>query len=403
MAKYPILSFLPLVVTLFAAILLEILLDAVWASYLGLGILFVGGLLSLNLARNDRRADPSAQTTDQQAFEESQKLLDQTRTILVSQLDELNDELEQIQVLLDSAIKGLVHSFNGLQAESDQQKNMVFELVTDIANESQSNSGIQHLAQDAANTLQMFVDNITAMSAQSMDLVHALNRVKDDYTSVIGLLDEMDSISSQTNLLALNAAIEAARAGEQGRGFAVVADEVRSLSLRSKSFSDQIRSQFQHTGETIEQAGNLVGTMASKDMNMTRSSKDSLDQMMNEIESKNDLMTDKLDEISQISDLLNKHVGLAIQSLQFEDMINQLAAHMRQRLGSMYALHELPTTLKTVYAGMASGETRDSNHCIAEINTALREFVNRAQSSANSVRHSPIHQQSMDQGEVELF
>jgi len=372
-----------------------------WLIYLLFSSIMIVSLIALKLStKNSSMQTVSEIETDNNThLNQLKSLLTKLHNTTQKEIVSVSDENKQVQRLLGGAINGLVASFQGLENESTQQKNMVYTLVDEISNNSEEHHTIKGIAIEAADSLKLMVDSITQMSSQSMELVNSLNLIKDDYAQVIKLLNEMDAISAQTNLLALNAAIEAARAGEQGRGFAVVADEVRSLSQRSQSFSDQIRTQFSNTVSTIEMAATQVGKMASTDMDMTITNKSHLDDLMHEIESKNEDTANQLAAISDISNLLHKHVGLAIHSLQFEDMITQLTDHINKRLICINTLDSANEIIST-----SLSNTTDISSVSLQLIPELEAILKKADSEIMQTNNSPIQQQTMDDGgEVELF
>ncbi|MEH6564392.1 MAG: PAS domain-containing methyl-accepting chemotaxis protein [Halopseudomonas sp.] len=118
------------------------------------------------------------------------------------------------------------------------------------------------IAQQGMTSLQAAVDTSARIAAQVADATRLIGQLNAQSKSIEEIVATISAIADQTNLLALNAAIEAARAGEQGRGFAVVADEVRSLAARTSKSTSEIASVVQKNRELTHQVTETVHSVS---------------------------------------------------------------------------------------------------------------------------------------------
>lgn len=192
----------------------------------------------LSFYRNDEIGQMS------KAIEVLRRSLDST----CSEMAEVQSNLDQVSAsLLDSAKAidmGAKDQNRGTDRVSQSMQSMtdMARSITDNAKEASiAASQADDYASQSIRVMQETIDTITHSSGQINDTAEVINKLDEDARNVGTVLDVIKSIAEQTNLLALNAAIEAARAGEQGRGFAVVADEVRTLAAKTQQSTEEIQ------------------------------------------------------------------------------------------------------------------------------------------------------------------
>lgn len=203
--------------------------------------------------------------------------------------------------------------------------------------------------QSGADVVKEIVSQMRTLSDDVVQASEIILQLEQDSVSIGSVMDVIQGIAEQTNLLALNAAIEAARAGEQGRGFAVVADEVRSLASRTqestaeiKSIIDSLQSRSKQAVNAmtqgrekvkagvvnIQQAGDSLNEIAQKVTTLQQMTVQIADVLQEQTSTVN-VINERIDKISEISES-NSHV--AHQSNNEAEALSSLADDLQKRI-----------------------------------------------------------------------
>jgi methyl-accepting chemotaxis protein len=241
------------------------------------------------------------------------------------------------------------------QQETDEVAIAVNEMSAsgqEVARNANSAADAAHNADVAAdNGRQVVGHTIEAIDSLANEVKEAgavIDRVEQDSESIGGVLDVIRGIAEQTNLLALNAAIEAARAGEQGRGFAVVADEVRTLASRTQQSTAEIQSMIERLQSGTREAVNVMDQsrqMAENTVGQAAKAGTSLEEINAAVTSIKDLNSQiacSAEEQSSVAEEINQKVT------RISDITDQTAAGAQQTSSASNELNQLAETLKSL-------------------------------------------------------
>ncbi|BBN80880.1 methyl-accepting chemotaxis protein [Pseudoalteromonas sp. A25] len=231
--------------------------------------------------------------------------------------------------------------------EIDSVVAAINELSATASEVARSSEQAAQSVNEAANQVQMSessivktTETVQAMASQVSDAKHAITKVVERSADISQILDVIRAIAEQTNLLALNAAIEAARAGEQGRGFAVVADEVRALASKTHDSTNDISKLIDNLTHEVHQSENIIESSVAQGEQAVSYCKESADAMgsmvamLSNISNEVTQIATAAEEQSVVTEEINTNTtgiaDAAVELSQLADQVEQAASKMTQ-------------------------------------------------------------------------
>jgi methyl-accepting chemotaxis protein len=265
---------------------------------------------------------------------------------VLSSTGTLNEASAELSQVMEESTQGVERQ----KSESDQVATAMNEMTAaaqEVANNASEASDAADRANvqvvDAQGLVHQTIEVIGGLSEQVAEGVKVIERLGADSRKVDTVLEVIRSIADQTNLLALNAAIEAARAGEAGRGFAVVADEVRTLASRTQKSTQEIQETIERLQTGAGNAVKLIGAISERseatvvETRQVNEALQRINQAVGTINEMNIQIASAAEEQTSVSETINQNVHEIVAITEQTAQGTRRAGAVTQRLRALAA------------------------------------------------------------------
>ncbi len=247
----------------------------------------------------------------------------------------LMGELSYTSKDIEKSVQGLVARFQDMASTAREQTETVHSLMSSVQAIEMNGElvPLSDLARSIGDVVSTLVEKIIHLSSRSVAMVYALDDVQHEIKSMQASIAQIDKINKQTNLLSLNAKIEAARAGAAGRGFAVVATEVGELARAVNTLSDTVKRQMSSVSEGVRRGDELLHEISMIDMSEENlKAQERIKVMIELLLVQNTTIADALRKTAKTSEQMESAVSGAIMDMQFQDRVMQ---HIQNVTGAL--------------------------------------------------------------------
>jgi methyl-accepting chemotaxis protein len=243
-----------------------------------------------------------------------------------------NAQIESSRSQTEQAIVGLSVRFSAICER--------LEATANLSREGIGERGVVSVLESSRDALSGLVAEIRNSADGKTEVLGSIDQLAGVGRELKTMAAEVASIAHQTNLLAVNAAIQAAHAGEAGRGFAVVAQEVRMLSNRSAGTGRQIAARVESVDSAMQAILTAVQGYVAHDVQMVNQSEGAIGQVLGEFERVTGALSGSTALLQHESETLRGEIAQVLVDLQFQDRVSQILCHVMQdaeRLHSVLA------------------------------------------------------------------